>query len=822
MYRKILIIYFILCFTVLNANDLKKITLQLLWKHQFEFAGYYIAKEKGFYRDVGIDVNIKEYDFNTDISKDVSQGKSDFGIGSTSLIIDKINGLDIYLLAPLLQSSPLVLITKKRNDIKTVQDLKGKNIMLTQNQISMASLNAMLKINNLSKKDFLSKKHSFNIENLLTGDIDAMSVYLTNEPYYLLQNNVEFNIFNPNDFGFEFYEDILFTSTKLLKNEPELVKKFYEATIKGWTYAFNNIEESAQLIMEKYNTQNKSLNHLIYEANQLKNMAHFDSKEFGKFKLDIINQIIQTYNLLDISKSVLNLEDFIYPDALYKENNINFSFLIKITISFIIIMSVFYYWNRKLSNLNKRIEKNQEKILLLLNNTGQGFLTFKNDFKVDNEYSKECQNIFGKNIEYQDIRTLLFTDEKNKINFTDALSNALDEKMEIKRKSYLSLLPNIILLNKKAIKLEYKILNNTTFMLILTNVTLETKLENKIKKEQELFKMIVTVVNESRLFFDLITEYENFINSKIKNLDIQELYRIIHTFKGTFSQLFMEEIVKSLHSFESTLAKIKKENLNNHKKLYKIVENHDFKTSFYETKKLIVGILGDEFLESNKYIKIDKSNILDLQYKISDLIGDKASLSPKCKEIFIKIQNLSKKSLYNLLKANKLLVKELAQRFHKEVEFIIDGDREYLVKENIEPFIKSLVHVFRNNIDHGIETPDEREAKNKKKIGLIICKFKEENNRLHIIISDDGKGLDIPRIKQIATTKGMDITSLNESEIYKIILNNNFSTKIEISEISGRGVGMSVVKNELENLNGHITVTSQKDIGTKFEFVIPL
>lgn len=585
MHKKILTVCILLFFTVLNAKDLKKVSLQLLWKHQFEFAGYYIAKEKGYYNDVGIDVNIKEYDFNIDISKEVSEEKIDFGIGSSSLIIDKLNGLDVYLLAPLLQTSPLVLVTKKRSDLKTVKDLENKSVMLTQNQISMASLNAMLKVNNLSKIDFLYKKHSFNIEDLITGKIDAMSVYLTNEPYYLLKKKVEYNIFNPNDYGFKFYEDILFTSIKLLEKDPELVKNFYEATMKGWTYAFENIDETSQLIIKNYNVQNKSLDHLIYEANELKKMSHFGSSEYGKFKPEILNQIVQTYNLLDLSKTSLNIKEFIYPDALYKDNNINLLVLVKIFIGVFILLGFFYYYNRKLSQLNKKIQQNQDKSLLLLNNAGQGFLTFKKDFKVDNGYSKECERIFGKNIEFHDIRTLLFTDKNKQRYFTDVLCSALDEKMEIKRKSYLSLLPNLILLNKKAIKLEYRIINEATFMLILTNLTLEKNLENKIKKEQKFLKMIVTIVSESTIFSDVMTEYEEFINNKHENFNIQDLYRKVHTFKGIFSQLYMEEMVNLLHSFESILSERIKQNLKDYAKLDELLENYDFIEPFYETKK---------------------------------------------------------------------------------------------------------------------------------------------------------------------------------------------------------------------------------------------
>ena len=147
---------------------------------------------------------------------------------------------------------------------------------------------------------------------------------------------------------------------------------------------------------------------------------------------------------------------------------------------------------------------------------------------------------------------------------------------------------------------------------------------------------------------------------------------------------------------------------------------------------------------------------------------------------------------------------------------------DILVKENIKPFIKSLVHVFRNSVDHGIENPDDRLLKEKDEAGTIVCKFKEKNNKLHIIISDDGMGLDSVKIKEVAINKGIDTTSLTENELYKIIFNDNFSTKTTVSEISGRGVGMSAVKNELDKLNGVIEITSQKDIGTTFEFIIPL
>ena len=137
IYKKIISLFLILFSITLNAENLEKISVQLLWKHQFEFAGFYMAKEKGFYKELGMDVSLKEYEFGTNISKDVSEGKSDFGVDGSSLILDKIQGLDVYLLIPFLQTSPFVIMTKQREDIKTINDFKGKNIMITPKKLQI-------------------------------------------------------------------------------------------------------------------------------------------------------------------------------------------------------------------------------------------------------------------------------------------------------------------------------------------------------------------------------------------------------------------------------------------------------------------------------------------------------------------------------------------------------------------------------------------------------------------------------------------------------------------------------------------------------------
>jgi len=133
---KILLVLSIVTTTIYATNTNKKISLQLLWKHQFEFAGFYIAKEKGFYKDVGIDVEIKEFDFGINIIDDVSKGKSTFGLSYPTVILEKSNGADVVLLNAILQSSPHILVSLKSSNIETIKDFKNKKVTSSQHSSS--------------------------------------------------------------------------------------------------------------------------------------------------------------------------------------------------------------------------------------------------------------------------------------------------------------------------------------------------------------------------------------------------------------------------------------------------------------------------------------------------------------------------------------------------------------------------------------------------------------------------------------------------------------------------------------------------------------
>ena len=302
MFIKKLILIFILFVTSLTAQQNQNVTLYLDWLNQFQFAGYYIAKEKGYYNDVGLDVEIKEFNSNSNVLESVMTEESAYGVGKSSLIIDKFNGNNIVLLSTIFQTSPMVLISLKSSNIKTPKDLVNKNIMITEDAISSAAINSMIISQGVKLKDIHIQKHSFDINDLINQKTDAMACFLSNEPYILEKKNIEYNILNPNDYSFDFYEGIIYTSQKELLNNPIRTLNFNKASLKGWEYAFNHIEETAKIIYEKYNTQNKTLDSLIFEGNTLKNLSKINEGHLGDIDTKNIDEMKRFYSFLGLNK----------------------------------------------------------------------------------------------------------------------------------------------------------------------------------------------------------------------------------------------------------------------------------------------------------------------------------------------------------------------------------------------------------------------------------------------------------------------------------------------------------------------------------------
>jgi len=319
---KYIFIILLLYMVSLNAKELDKVSIQLQWLDQFQFAGYYIAKEKGFYEDVGLDVDIKKFKYDIDITNDVATQKSTYGIGRSSLIIKRSSGVNIKLLSAIFQSSPSVFIASAKSNINNVKDFKNKRIMMTNDVVDTVSLRALLTQNHLSINDMKILEHSFNIDDLVNMKTDLMAAYISNEPHLLKKKGIKINIFDPKKFGFDFYSDILFTSDNEILNHKSRAIKFNNASLKGWEYAFSHIEETVGIILKKYNSQKKSKEALIYEAKELKKLAYYKTKDIGYIDSVKLQRIYDIYNVMALIKTKIKVNDLLVEDD---TNKINFT-----------------------------------------------------------------------------------------------------------------------------------------------------------------------------------------------------------------------------------------------------------------------------------------------------------------------------------------------------------------------------------------------------------------------------------------------------------------------------------------------------------------
>ncbi|MFV3315124.1 chemotaxis protein CheA [Pseudomonas sp. NY15374] len=172
------------------------------------------------------------------------------------------------------------------------------------------------------------------------------------------------------------------------------------------------------------------------------------------------------------------------------------------------------------------------------------------------------------------------------------------------------------------------------------------------------------------------------------------------------------------------------------------------------------------------------------------------------------------------------LVRDLARQLKKEINLELVGEETDLDKNLVEALADPLVHLVRNAVDHGVETPEEREASGKARTGRVVLSAEQEGDHILLSISDDGKGMDPNVLRAKAVEKGlMDKDAadrLSESDCYNLIFAPGFSTKTEISDVSGRGVGMDVVKTKISQLNGSINIFSAKGQGSKIVIKVPL
>ncbi|TVO68430.1 ABC transporter substrate-binding protein [Denitromonas ohlonensis] len=294
------------------ADD--SVVLQLRWVHQFQFAGYYAALEKGYYAAAGLDVEIRAAGPNKPTPlEELTKGNAHYGVGNSGLVVAYQQGAPVVALAAIFQRSPNVWLTLEASHLITPLDLAGKRLMMTPS-VENAELLSLLAMEGIARDRLNIVPSSFDIDDLITGRVDAFNAYATNEPYLLEQLGIAYRIIDPHDYGIDFYSDVLFTTEDELLRHPQRVAAFQAASLKGWDYAMAHPEEIVDLIRQRYNPE-KSRDHLLFEATTIRTIMQPDLIQIGHMNPLRWQRIADTFVRQGMNTPARPLDGFLYDPA---------------------------------------------------------------------------------------------------------------------------------------------------------------------------------------------------------------------------------------------------------------------------------------------------------------------------------------------------------------------------------------------------------------------------------------------------------------------------------------------------------------------------
>lgn len=533
----------------------EKIILQLKWRHQFQFAGYYAAQIKGFYEKYGLEVEIREGGYDISTVDSVIKGEADYGVSNSEILLERLNQKPVVLLAPIFQHSPLVFLSRKTKKISTPQDMIGKRIKFTRKSRDIELL-AMLTNEGINLSDIIHIEGPITRDDYFNENIDAVSGYITNEPYFYESTNTEYKVIKPLNYGVDFYGDSLFTSENEVKNNFERVKNFKKASLEGWEYALNNPDEIIEYILKELKPQ-KSKEHLEFEAQRTKELIMHNLVEIGHLnpgRWEYIGRLFAKYNFVPEN---FTLDGFIFdpapkpPDL--KKFKLSLLILAGAATVFFFCLLMLIFFNRKLQlEINER--KSAEK------NLRESEEKFRNIFQQSNE-GIILQNFKGNIIDVNASALKIMGYRKGeflKLNISDMILSQDNQKLasaSVHLKKY-----GRVVLNLMAVKKNGEIIsitnssalvtvsNKKVIMNVVNDITLKLQHEEKLKFQAMILDQIEDMVSVTDIYGNIT--YINHSESKRTGMEKNKI-------TGTGIALFKpeEEYNAAEKIIETTLEK---------------------------------------------------------------------------------------------------------------------------------------------------------------------------------------------------------------------------------------------------------------------------
>jgi NO-binding membrane sensor protein with MHYT domain len=481
---------------------------------------------------------------------------------------------------------------------------------------------------------------------------------------------------------------------------------------------------------------------------------------------------------------------------------------------------------------NKALTESQDAIRNLIDNADQGFLTIGPDLRVGDQLSAACEAILGGAPTGLPVVELLLGTTAGELPSTlrTTLESVFRDSTDLARELKLELLPREFDLGGKAVLASYKFLADSgRLMLILTDVTKTRQLTLEVERERQRLEMIVLAVTEGDAFAALANDYRRFLDEELPQLILRfddpaspgELYRRLHTFKGLLAQFSFLDSPAALHAMEDRLA-------------VRAAWTARAADKAFAPKPLLAAltrdlggvadILGPDFARVGRRLVVSRDQLQAMETLARSVLAGQGvdKLSPSLRLLLQTLAELGLMDVKAALALHSRGASNLAARLDKQLApIVIDGDDVALPPERYGEFFRSLVHLFRNAVDHGVEAPEERVAAGKSAEGLIRCDIRDCGDAVEIVITDDGRGVDRRSLEDQLVASGMDRRNAGALSLDALVFREGLSSRDAVSDVSGRGVGLAAVKSELDRLGGSVSVTSDPGRGAQFRFHLP-
>ncbi|MBF0380444.1 MAG: PAS domain S-box protein [Magnetococcales bacterium] len=383
-----LLVYVLIFFSSVNLFAANKVILQLPSDHKFQFAGYYSAKWKGFYKDAGLDVEIRSgFTSESEVKSavnEVADGNADFGIGAADILIAIDKGKPLVLLASIFQNSATAFYSHPNTTLNNLADLTRLRVARPLDDLIDIEFQAMLKAEGipLDSVNYYSKPYGF--QHILDDRIEVMPGSQIVDPFNAKKYGVNLNSIYPKDFGVQFYGDSVFTNSNLTKQNPEMVQNFLLASLKGWKYAMEHQDEIIKQITQEFTTEATTSDFYDFnkfQASVIAKLMLYPIVKVGNTNGDrwlqnhrLLKDIGLIYNDIDVDELI-----FDYHESQHNDHLRMIYWLLSI-LSILLIVSVLGWWNRiinkKVEDSIQNLKSSETRFYSLFNSTFIGVIIF--------------------------------------------------------------------------------------------------------------------------------------------------------------------------------------------------------------------------------------------------------------------------------------------------------------------------------------------------------------------------------------------------------------------------------------------------------------